>query len=72
MKNKNDDSGALIGLIIFTVCFFAFLYMADIDKVSRSIEKFLESDDPANFVILVVVGFVIGGLLMAIESRPKK
>lgn len=69
---KNNDFGALIGLVVFTVCFFAFLYVVDIDKVSRSAEKFLESDDPMSFIILVIIGIAIGGLLMAIESRPKE
>jgi len=72
--NKNSDSG-LVGLIVFTVCFFAFLYMVDIDKFSKSLDKFWNhfctSDDPANFVILVVAGFIIGGLLMLIEYRPR-
>ena len=72
MKNKNSDSGALMGLIVFTICLFVFMYMTDLDKFGRSVEKFFESDDPANFVILVVIGFIIGGLLMLIESRPKK
>ena len=69
--NKNSDSG-LIGLIVFTVCFFVFLYMVDIDKFSKGVEKFIESDDPMNLVILVIIGFIIGGLLMIIEYRPKK
>lgn len=69
--NKNSDSG-LIGLVIFTVCLGAFMYMADIDKFSRAVEKFIESDDPMNLVILVIIGFIIGGLLMLIEYRPKK
>ncbi len=71
MKNKNDDSGALMGLIAFAACLFAFMYFVDIDKFSKSAEKFLESDDPMNFVVLVIIGFVIGGILMAIEYRPK-
>jgi len=71
-NNKNSDSGALLGLIAFTVCLGAFMYMVDLDKFSRSVEKFIESDDPMNLVILVIGGFIIGGLLMAIESRPKK
>jgi len=71
-KNNNSDSGALIGLIIFTICLFVFMYTVDIDKFSRSAEKFLESDDPMSFAVLVVIGIIIGGLLMAIESRPKK
>jgi len=70
-KNNNSDSG-LAGLIAFAVILFAFMYFVDIDKFSRSAEKFLESDDPMNFIILVIIGIVIGGLLMAIESRPKK
>ena len=69
--NKNSDSG-LIGLIVFTICLFVFMYMADIDKFSRAVEKFFESDDPMNLVILVIAGFIIGGLLMLLESRPKK
>ena len=70
-KNKKSDSG-LVGLIVFAICLFAFMYMVDIDKFSRSVEKFIESDDPANFVILVIAGFIIGGLLMLIEHRPNK
>lgn len=72
MKNKNSDSGALMGLIIFTICLFVFMYMTDLDKFGCSVEKFFESDDPANFVMLVVIGFIIGGLLMIIEYGHKK
>lgn len=70
--NKKDDTGAFLIFAGIAAVLFAIAYFCDIDKLSKSFDKFCTSDDPANFVILVIIGIAIGGLLMAIESRPKK
>jgi len=74
--NKKDDTGAFLIFAGIGVILFAVAYFCDIDKLSRGIEKWFDhlctSKDPGSFITVLVIAIIIGGLLMAIEYRPRK
>lgn len=76
MKKSSDDTGAFLIFAGIGVILFAIAYFCDIDKLSRGIEKWIDhictSKDPGSFITLLVIAIIAGGLLMAIEYRPRK
>lgn len=76
MKKSSDDTGAFLIFAGIGVILFAIAYFCDIDKLSRGIEKWFDhictSKDPGSFITVLVIAIIAGGLLMAIEYRPRK
>jgi type III secretory pathway component EscT len=67
MDKKNNES-VLTPLLLLAVVFgVAYVVTPHIDKF----ERFLESDDPAAFAVLVVAAVVLGMLLVCLEGSGK-
>lgn len=75
-KNGNSDTGAFLVFAGIAAVLFVIAYFCDIDKLSRGIEKWFDhictSKDPGSFITVLVIAIIAGGLLMAIEYRPRK
>lgn len=76
MRKSNDDTGVFFICLSIGAVLFAVAYLCDIDKLSRSIEKWFDhlctSKDPGSFVTVLAIAIIAGVLLVAIENRPRK